>query len=254
MTLRGQRTLQALVLAAIGFYLLHLVWSGHLAWYIHLRFLPLTLLGAFGFLWLAQAQLRARPPFEGGDVDGLASDGAPRPAPAAPGARRRLLLLLLPVLLGVVIPAAPLSASAVERRGVATNAPLRSPSQAQPVRFTLAPEERTILDWLLLFQEQAGSAAFAGQEAEVTGFVYHDPRLGEDRFLLSRFAVTCCVADATALGLLIEWPGAADLAANGWVQVRGTTAVDELDGRPSAMVRASSIEPIDPPAQPYLFP
>lgn len=254
MTLRGQRTLQALVLAAIGFYLLNLVWSGRLGWYIHSRFLPLTLVGAVGLLFLAQAQMTARPPFEAGGIEAEVGGGGHQPVRAAPGSRRRLLLLLLPVLLGMVIPAAPLSASAVEQRGVVTNAPVRSSSNPQPVRFTLAPEERTILDWLLLFQEDPGSATFAGQPADVTGFVYRDPRVGEGEFLLSRFAVTCCVADATALGLLIQWPGAADLTPERWVRVRGTTAVGELTGRPSALVQAASVEPIDPPDQPYLFP
>jgi len=254
MTLRGQRTLQALVLAAIGFYLLNLIWSGRLGWYIHTRFLPLTLIGAVGLLWLAQAQMTARPPFEAVGLEGEVGGAERQAERAAPGSRRRLLLLLLPVLLGVVIPAAPLSAAAIERRGVAANAPLRSPTDTQALRFTLAPEDRTILDWLVLFQEDPSFLAFAGQPADVIGFVYSDDRVGEGRFLLSRFAVTCCVADATALGLLVEWPGTAELAKEGWVRVRGTTAVGELEGRSSALVQAASVEAIDRPDQPYLFP
>lgn len=254
MNLRTYRAFQALVLAGLGIYLINRIYTGRLFWYINARFLPLTLLGALGVLLLAQALLAARPahaPHDGHDHDhDHDHDHARRPA----GAARMLALLALPVALGTLVPAAPLSAAAIDNRGLSSVAPLNAAAGAGPVQFTLAPEERTVLDWLRAFQQAADPAVHAGQPADVIGFVYHDPRLPEGRFLLARFTLTCCVADASAIALLVEYPGAAALPANTWVRARGPIVVETFDGRPFPMVRAESLDAVDPPDNPYLYP
>jgi len=73
-------------------------------------------------------------------------------------------------------------------------------------------------------------------------------------FLVSRFAVTCCSADAMAIGLLVRWPEAASLESNAWVRVRGPVEVGSLRGNPTPLVAAASLEGVEAPAQPYLYP
>ena len=255
MELRTYRAFQALVLAGLGIYLINRIYTGRLFWYINARFLPLTLLGALGVLLLAQALLASRRPRSGqaeADDHEHDHDHAHERRPA--GAARMLALLALPVALGTLVPAAPLSAAAIDNRGLSSAAPLSVGAQAGPVQFALAPEERTVLDWLRAFQQAADPAVHAGQPADVTGFVYHDPRLPAGQFLIARFTLTCCVADASAIALLVEWPGAGDLPANTWVRARGPIAVEGFDGRPFPMVRAETVELVDPPDNPYLYP
>ena len=50
--------------------------------------------------------------------------------------------------------------------------------------------------------------------ANVVGFVYQDDRFGEDEFMVSRFTVSCCVADAAPY-----WFDCA-LASNGRISTR----------------------------------
>lgn len=49
------RSLQALILALLGLFLLNRIQSGRITWYINARFMPLTLLGAAGLLLIAGA-------------------------------------------------------------------------------------------------------------------------------------------------------------------------------------------------------
>jgi uncharacterized repeat protein (TIGR03943 family) len=84
--------------------------------------------------------------------------------------------------------------------------------------------------------------------------VYPDPRLPPGSFLLARFTLACCVADAFAIGVMVEWPQAEELEVGSWVRVRGPMAVGEIEGQTLPRLLADSLEPIQPPDQPYLFP
>jgi uncharacterized repeat protein (TIGR03943 family) len=255
MSLRTQRSLQALVLAGLGLFLLHKIWSGTLYWYINERFLVLVLLAAIGFLALARIVLPGRMAPQGHDHEhepaGPEHDHGAEHGSAAAG--WGLLLLATPLILGLVLPARPLGSSAIANRGINTSAPLTA-GNAAPVQLELASTERNVLDWVRAFNYAENPAEYAGQAADVVGFVYHDDRLAEGQFLVSRFAVTCCSADATAIGLLVSWPGAEALETNTWVRVRGPVAVGTFAGRPIPLVAAEALEGVDAPAQPYLYP
>jgi len=86
------------------------------------------------------------------------------------------------------------------------------------------------------------------EEEKVTavGLVAHVKQLPADQFLLVRFKMTCCAADATPIAVPVRWSGAASLKDGGWVKVFGKTD-------PAAKVLvADEVEPAKEPANPYL--
>jgi uncharacterized repeat protein (TIGR03943 family) len=86
------------------------------------------------------------------------------------------------------------------------------------------------------------------QEDKVTavGMVAHPPQLPAGQFLLVRFKMTCCAADATPVAVPVRWNKADALKEGGWVKVFGTT-------NPAARVLAADeVEPTKAPADPYL--
>jgi uncharacterized repeat protein (TIGR03943 family) len=261
MSPRLQRSLQSLVLAALGLFLLQKLWSGTLFWYINQRFALLVLLAAMAFLALARVVLPApRAPAAAtgkAGAPGPAHDHTPHPADddAHGGAARvwGLLLVALPVIVGVLVPARPLGSRAVANKGINITAPLTAGATA-PVQRALAPTDRTVLDWVRAFNAAGDPQTFAGEPADVVGWVYHDARLPADQFLVSRFAVTCCAADAVAVGVLVRWPGAARLDNDAWVRVTGPVEVDLFAGRATPLVTAAGVEGVAAPAQPYLYP
>ncbi len=276
MSQRLYRALQSLVLVLLGLFLFNRLIDGSLFWYINTRFLPLTLVGSIGLIWLARTLLVELQRESGEDGHGTADQTSPAhghqraqryrpdgehtahnpPWPAHAHGRHSpaaLLMLAIPVLLGVLVPARPLGASAIANKGLSTMAPLRVASADSPLQMELAPTERSVLDWLRAFNQVDDPSRYAGQPAELIGFVYHDPRLPAEQFLLGRFTLTCCVADAAAIGVIVNWPQAAELPTNGWVRVTGTVQVGQLDGSRIPLVLAASIEAVPQPAQPYLY-
>ena len=86
------------------------------------------------------------------------------------------------------------------------------------------------------------------QEEKVTavGIVAHVPQLPPDQFLLVRFRMTCCAADATPVAVPVRWAGAASLKDNTWVKVSGQTHPE------AKAVVADKVEPAREPSNPYL--
>lgn len=243
MSQRSFRTFQALLLGALGIFLFSKVMDGRVLLYINQRFVLLVLLGALVLIFLAQLVLRERPAPDADDEDDHHGHGHDHRSGWG------LFLLALPLLIGLLVPERPLGAQALSTRGVNVFAVGGSSG-----RLGLPPEQRSILDWLREAAEDPSGAVYAGQSADVTGFVFHDPRLGNDQFMIGRFTIACCVADASALGLAVQTSGAQNLPANTWVRVRGVMDSTKLDGRTVPLILADSVEEIPEPEQPYLFP
>ncbi len=100
----------------------------------------------------------------------------------------------MPLVLGTLIPSQPFGAQAVSG-SISTSSVALGDTQT----FNVAPEQRNVLDWLRAFN-QGDSSTFDGQPADVIGFVYTEPSFDTNQFMVARFAISCCVADATAIG------------------------------------------------------
>ena len=118
----------------------------------------------------------------------------------------------------------------------------------------IAPDDRTILDWIKIFDYESDLSPYLDKPASVIGFVYHDPRLNKNQFMVGRFAVTCCVADAFAIGMAVDWPDSASLSENTWVNVKGTLDTVNIDGQKGPLIHAQSVNIVQAPDQPYLYP
>ena len=257
------RVVQSAILAAIGLFVLDIIVTGRLSWYINQRYLLVTLAGALGLTALAvvnfldrRAPAHSHEPEEADEEEVLPihpDDGDRPPRHSAIG-HWLWLVVALPALLGFLAPARPLGSTAVANKGVSSTAPLTAGGNTQPVKADIAPTDRTVLDWVRAYNFESDPSVFNGQAADVIGFVYHDTRLAAGQFMVVRFGITCCVADAAAIGMIVAWPQSAGLADNSWVRVRGTVAVANLSGRPIPQIQAGSVEPVAEPSNPYLYP
>lgn len=253
MKLRTYRVFQAMILSGMGFFLLNRLFSGHLIVYIHQRYVWLVLPSAVCLLGLAYILFNRRP-LHRSEESGLLIE---KQAPA--NAHWRLLLMLIPLVMGVVVPISPLDAEAAASRQVRQSLTFSSDPNLKEKVLALDPGTRSILEWLWAFDAAEDKAQLEGQPVNLEGFVIIDENLAEGQFLISRFVISCCVADATAIGLVVE-PANADaliidtlVATGGWVRVSGSMQVTRVQGEPSLLVKASEILPIERPEQPYLY-
>jgi putative membrane protein len=256
MSWRGYRRLQGLIFTGWGLFFLDIILSGKILFYINRRFVLLVLLTAVVFIGLAevvitapkrqhQAEEESSSHAHGAEIDTSIESRPPVGS---------LFILALPLILGIIMPSRPLGSSVVSNRGINSNAPLGKLQNSTTTAVGMASTQLSVLDWVSNFNSGSDPSIYIGQQANVTGFVYHDARMAKDQFLVGRFVVTCCVADALALGMVVTWPGAGQLPDNSWVLVKGPVSISNLGGQRLPGIDASQVSSISTPDQPYLFP
>lgn len=169
-----------------------------------------------------------------------------------------LLIALMPLLLGVFVPPQALGADALATRQLnlqswhagSVDVSLRNNQNAG-----LLEGEKSIVEWLIEFANTPRaelSAEISDQPVAVTGFVYTDERFAPNQFMVSRYVVTCCVADAQPLGLIVETDGELP-AFDSWVVVEGSFGTITFDGQESPAIIEGDVRPMDEPRQPYIY-
>ena len=243
MSPRHYRFLQAFILLALFMFIGFKLISGTLSLYINMRFMPLTVFGIAMLAIMTYVVLRHS---ESDEHEHHDSSHQHDISPSA------LVILVVPLLIGILIPAHPLDAAAASTRGMNVSAPLVGSSQTR--EFQSAADTRNILDWIVIFNSANDLSPYVGQMARVTGFVYHDPRLPANQFIVSRFVITCCTADASAIGMIVNWNQSAALKESSWVEVKGPVQASKLGGQPIPLIEASDVQSTPQPDQPYLYP
>lgn len=162
-----------------------------------------------------------------------------------------LAIIALPLALGVLIPSRPLGAEAVGSISTLAAGAAQSTALAG---FQIAPEQRNVLDWLRAFNSAADYNELNGLPVDVVGFVYLEPTFETGTFMVARFTVSCCVADAAAIGLPVTYADSASLSQGEWVRVRGTMRVGQFRGETLPVIHADSVEIVPQPDHPYLYP
>lgn len=162
---------------------------------------------------------------------------------------RAAWLLLVPALALIVLPSDPLGAFAADRRDT------RQPDTATKMRFDELPAAtngavelglREFADRAYLDEQRS----LEDTRVRLTGFVV-PAQLGES-FVLSRFVILCCAADAYPVEIAVY--GADAPPVDSWVVVTGTWRTSKDKVRPYVdlvEVEAESVERIERPENPY---
>ncbi|NWF70179.1 MAG: TIGR03943 family protein [Chloroflexi bacterium] len=234
------------LLLGLALYFLYNIVSGNLTNYINIRFswLAYIAVAIFGALGAVSAYdlLRARRAEQAHDDHDHYHNHDHVSWPV-------LFITAIPLLLGTLIPSQPLGASAIDGN-ISTNV------VAVSSMSTLGsdPLQWNVLDWLRAFNKSTNLAEFNNQPADVIGFVYREPDFAEDTFMVARFTISCCVADANAIGLPVVWPDNVALDDSQWVRVSGTFTLGAFRGQQIPLLVATAVEIVEQPKHPYLYP
>jgi putative membrane protein len=249
------------LLFGLAAYLLYVIASGNLTNYINVRFAWLSYVAVALFLLLGissaadlwrgsnrrTAELRRT--FQN-DLLGVPRTLQTSTASSTPGISWWVLgIVAIPLALGILIPSRPLGSAAVEG-----NISLNAVSAAGATTFSTDPLTWNVLDWLRAFNRSDDINSFNGKQADVTGFVYREASFPDNQFMLARFTVSCCVADASAIGVPVIWDAADEFPADTWVRVQGAWQVGEFRGDTVPILQPILVEEIDQPEHPYLYP
>lgn len=171
-----------------------------------------------------------------------------RTGQAEPLRRRETWVLgaiVLPVVLVLALPPATLGTFGVGRRAGFVGAGVSVSGS------DVASGALTFIDIAAAQTTHEGQAAIrrrAGEQVELEGFVWREDGAPADEVLLTRYVITCCVADATSAQVRVVNVPPGRFAADDWVRVTGR--VYPLGNE--ILVDASDVEAIPQPAHPYL--
>lgn len=232
---------RALVLLGSGVLFIILIVTEGLTNYINLRFAWLSYVAAGLFLLLGGWSLLM---LVTGRVRWL--QASENHTPITVGS---VAVAAIPLLMWVLVPSRPLGAEAIN--GSISVNPVGGVNAA--VSYRIPPLERNILDWLREFSTSDNPAEFDGLPVDIVAFVYREPNMGEDEFMAARFTMSCCVADAYAIGVPVRVENASDFRDGVWVRVQGTLEAGQFRGDTMPIIRPTSVEQVEEPRQPYLY-
>lgn len=283
--------LRAGICLAFAAYIWYLNRSGELAHYLAPKMagwikgaaLVFYLLGVFSVY--AASGLR-----KPADSDGCDCGCSHGPSPSALKSGTVYLLFLLPLLIGLLLPDALMGSALAGKKGIRLSGDLHAPltfslfsresgsapSGGSPFQNTLpdnkavrggsleaAAEQRNESEQIVVEESRfvdtltainRHPAQFAGKTAEIRGFVYHPPGLPRNRFVVARFVIDCCSADAVPYGMVVESGKDLDLPADAWVSVQGRLETATFRGKTILQIKAGTVRRVEPPRQPYIYP
>lgn len=228
------------LLLALGVYFVLLLLTGAINNYINQRFQWLVIVGAVLFVLFGLWQLK--------QLLGEHAYSTRESHTQEPLTWKTLAIVAIPLILAVIFPSRPLGAEAIN--GGVSFAPVGVGDSAT---FNRLPQERNILDWLREFNRVNSPASFNGQPVDVIGFIYREPYMAENEFMLARFTMSCCVADAFAIGMPVFLEGASEWETGAWVRITGTLEAGTFNGETLPIIRPTTVEPTEIPATPYLY-
>jgi len=175
----------------------------------------------------------------------LASARAAQPEPLRSRELGLMIAMVVPVLLITILPPATLGSFSAGKRSAVAGAGFST------AEGDIATGELTLVDVAVAQTTPEGERALAkraGEQVDFIGFVTRYADTPADEFLLTRYVVSCCVADATVAQVRVVNVTPGGFEDNEWVEVTGTIYPI---GR-EVIVDASMIRDVPRPERPYL--
>ncbi|MDQ3954028.1 MAG: TIGR03943 family protein [Actinomycetota bacterium] len=177
----------------------------------------------------------------------LASARLENPDPAGPKEIFGVALIVFPVVTLLALPPASLGSYAASRRSSVTSGSFVSTAD------DIQSGELSLVDVSGALRSRDAMRALvqrAGDRVDFTGFVRRDDSMPANEFVLTRFLISCCVADALSAEVRVVGAPPGQFKSDQWVRVSG--AMYPL-GR-EVIVDATEVVKVDRPENPYLQP
>jgi putative membrane protein len=95
---------------------------------------------------------------------------------------------------------------------------------------------------------------FEGRKVNLYGFVYKEDGFTENQLVVSRFLVTHCIADASIIGFLSEFPDAAKIEKDTWIKIEGVIESGSYMGNTLPVIKVAKWAETKELDSPYLYP
>jgi uncharacterized repeat protein (TIGR03943 family) len=246
------RYLPAAILAAYGIFITSLYLRGIMTLYINPAYVPPTTLAGVVLLGLSVVAFLHPPSVTctcAECVDGSCEcdHTSPRIWPYA--------VLSIPLLIALAFPPHGLAAGSAQQRGlqIAGLTTVSNSSTLHRVSLSVDTRSFTMQDWVGALSADPNPRDYAGKPVTVSGMVLHSPgSVPPGYIMVIRYQVTCCIADARPVGLVVKDTSHGALKDNQWVSVTGTMGAANDGGQQIAVVDPRTMTPIKS-QNPYMY-
>lgn len=245
-----RRYLPSVILAGYGLLIISLYARGVLTWYINPSYVLPAMLAAGVLLVLAAVLAVRTQPVH---CDTCCDDGCDCSTSTA--SYRVYGLLAIPLLLTLLVPPHALASFSAMQRGpqIAGLGVIRGASAVKRVSLSIDTKTFSMEDWVGALSADPNPADYRGKPVSVTGLVVHDPAsTPKGYFMVIRYLVTCCIADARPVGLIVKDSSNGALKDNQWVTVSGTMGSAEDSGQKIAVVLPKTMKQVKA-GNPYIY-
>lgn len=268
-----QKYIRGIILVGFTLLLFKLVISGDITNFIAPRMLPFVYFATGIFLVLGILQIWRSDSKK--DLDIYCDCGIDHSRKKSPIKSLVVYaLFLFPVLTGFMFPEVILDSSVIAKRGMNLGTASTQTEQVQPTNTSeqegteAKSVDELFLEGLLNRDKivvrddeyskitnyiETNLDKFAGKQIEMVGFVYREPDFKPDQMAISRFTVSCCVADLQVMGTLATGEAAKQLKNDEWVKVTGTIGKQKRDGQEIPEIKINQLEKIEAPSDPYIY-
>jgi uncharacterized repeat protein (TIGR03943 family) len=162
-----------------------------------------------------------------------------------------LLFILVPLIL-FLLPLRTLSSESFNIRTAKTAFKVSAQDKNQirdKINFKIDTNTFSLYDWVKA-KSIGDNSIFTNKDFTATGFI--TPTKTPNVFTLSRFVVSCCVVDATPVGMLVEYDYNSKHQANDWLEIKGKFELKTIDGTLEPVVVPLEVKKINQPDNVYL--
>lgn len=162
-------------------------------------------------------------------------------------------LIFLVIITGILLPSTGISSITAEQR-FSGNTFVQRAGIDQTLTFGRNTLNYSIGDWIASFNFNPNPAFYEGKKVKVSGFIFRPSILDLDYFMISRFIIRCCAADATPVGINVYFPNwIREFKIDDWVEVVGEFTVGTINDLSVPIIKVTEIKTIDKPSNPYIY-
>jgi putative membrane protein len=167
------------------------------------------------------------------------------------------LIFLFPILIFLIVKPTSLPTYAALKRGIKTEFLSEDILKSLYEKIETEGKYKKLTVKQILALSKSKPEEINEKEVAVEGMVYKGEE--KEKFILIRFLITCCAADATPLGIEVEYKEEKKeeeefvikekFKNEDWIKVKGKAKIE--DGK--VKIYAEEVEKIQPPTDPYLY-
>ncbi len=159
------------------------------------------------------------------------------------------IVFLFPILLFLIVKPTTLPTYVAIKRGIQTEFSSEDILKSLYEKIEIEGKYKKLTIKQILAFSKTKPEEINNKDVAVEGIIYKGEE--KEKFTLIRFLITCCAADATPLGIEVEYKAETgkELKNEEWVKVKGKAKIEE--GK--IKIYAEEIEKTNPPKDPYLY-